>query len=57
MYRSATGFVGLLPWDEDYAAAKGEGVACTTALLQRFRDFPSRFIVDPATRMPAPPEA
>lgn len=33
---------GLMPWDEEYAAAPGDGVACDSWLRERLGHFPSR---------------
>jgi hypothetical protein len=46
------GLFGVYPWDPDYADALGEGMPCDAAMIERFRDFPRRFAVDPVTKMP-----
>jgi 8-oxo-dGTP pyrophosphatase MutT (NUDIX family) len=42
---------GLLPWDADYENVPGEGVQREASLLQRFGGLPSRFELDPVTKV------
>jgi 8-oxo-dGTP pyrophosphatase MutT (NUDIX family) len=52
LLRTPAGPLGLMPWDPDYRDAPGEGTACSAAMAERFRDFPSRFELDAATGAP-----